>query len=217
MTTERQGKKIEPPLVGADKDDEKDQRADRPSWRREAIHLSPICLVAIVRPLRRDLETAQSEMKRELYRYLRRLSQTLLDYGVARPVVCLVIAADKEERGLLDRWGADQGWHRGAFALYAEVEEKRVELRLKDLLSPEVEELMTEDAKQQTLEQYLAKIMEEQARTGVSGPDASLLEVIRSVVQGATRNENPNIRDIIGGWVGDQVEAARRMVEESRR
>lgn len=142
---------------------------ERRPWRRHGIYLSAICAVVHVSVHSAHwTDTDRDAAKDRLYRYLRRIAQTLLEFDVIRPVAAVVSlpADDTDAAREIRTWGGDQGWHRGGFTLYAEDHEDAGR-RCLDLLNPQVDLLVSDAPQEQRTHAWYAETM------AAAGPDGS--------------------------------------------
>lgn len=122
----------------------------RQPWRRLGIFRSPVCIAVHLQPMTEQWGGPSSEIeKNALFRYLRRIYQTTLEYDMQYPVAAVVAVKSKKSEVAkeVDKWTSDQSWHRGGFTLYVEERENRdfhdVD-RLSDLLQPTPQQIMVQ-------------------------------------------------------------------------
>ena len=141
--------------------------ADRQPWRRLGTYQSPICVAAEMSLMVESWTDEQRKIaKVALFRYLRRVQHTLLDFGMVYPVAAVISVPEKTApiARKIGSWTSDQGWHRGGFTLYVEqTDENRQDAdeRLRGLLVPEVKDLMNpNNAQKRGLEWFADSLIE---------------------------------------------------------
>ena len=167
---------------------------ERRPWRREGIYLSPVCLAVHLSPTvnswRGDDEGRRA--RDALYRYLRQVHQTSLEYGLVSPLACVisveVSGGDFGEFGRsIGAWGSDQDWHRGSFTLYADPSsgDWSSEWRLNDLLQPKSEVLVARSVEEPRDGPWYAAELKNTlgARTGAGAAESTHALTLLDVLQ----------------------------------
>lgn len=124
-------------------------------WICEAVYVSDVCIAVHLVP-NKHYSDGQNESRKALYKLLRNISATALITDIVRPVAAVISNRDsapvnKDDYTELNKWSADQAWHRGHFCLYVVPDLKKepeaseyfftVERMLCDLLSPKQDEI----------------------------------------------------------------------------
>lgn len=126
---------------------------ERSQWLRMTLCYSKIAFAVMVTFVGLGYHHGvDEEAKNSLYRYLKRVQATLLEFGLVYPLACVVCVEEGAAKEEVDRWASDQDWHRGDFTLHVETKRKDAEDCLVELLSLTVARLTDERHEPRMLE-----------------------------------------------------------------
>jgi len=196
----------------------------RRPWCRLGLYRSPICVVVHVEPRPRPQRWQREDQeaaKAALYRYLREVNQTLLDFGIMQPISCVVRTDNTEIGTTIQLWTSDQSWHRGGFTVYLDCSEKDSFDLLFGLLAPEVNEIIADPDRQARDINYFIKELRG-AKSGASQEQfltENLLDKCIAILEAYKPNTGEDSRQDgrflpILDWENEQKQAAQALVRQ---